>query len=369
MTWSCPVCTANRDHRRKCSARDCRYPGGPASAWQNSGKDTWNSKSASVPAMGRRWTCRACSYENYSWRAFCHSCNQAAESAGRGGNGGASTRRPAQRTTFSDVLSAECDRLRGGSEAPGADAMLVEEGAVAKSEEQERVKALDASIANLEKARGGKPDDAIDEVLRLKRQERQVPQVDQGSPQDGNWRAGKGGHQARGSAEGGGRPHTALASETAGDCGRKERCCREGAGGGDAAGETFGGSRLRRVCHSWLFCFALFAKVAAAVGSWTCCVAPRGRSGLVRGMVFQRRFRGQGFHGPLLGGFEPGVSSDPTRRGSCLADADYNEFFSFDFKLATLAFQIDVHPQLFLSASLSFSSYPQWEGATCSGTS
>ena len=174
MTWSCPVCsTVNRDHWRKCSARDCRYPGGPAPAWQNSGKDAWNSKTASVPAMGRRWTCRACSYENYSWRAVCHSCNQAAESAGRGGNGGASTRRPAQRTTLSDVLSAECDRLRGGSEAPGADAMLVEEGAVAKSEEQGRLKALDASIANLEKARGGKPDDAIDEVLRLKRQERQ----------------------------------------------------------------------------------------------------------------------------------------------------------------------------------------------------
>ena len=33
--------------------------------------------------------------------------------------------------------------------------------------------ALDASIANLEKARGGKPDVAIDEVLRQKRLERQ----------------------------------------------------------------------------------------------------------------------------------------------------------------------------------------------------
>ena len=113
MTWSCPVCTANRDHRRKCSARDCRYPGGPASAWQNSGKDTWNNKSASVPAMSRRWTCRACSYENYSWRAFCHGCNQAAESAGRGGNGGASTRRPAQRGMQRGSWGG-CDAGRGG---------------------------------------------------------------------------------------------------------------------------------------------------------------------------------------------------------------------------------------------------------------
>ena len=50
---------------------------------------------------------------------------------------------------------------------------MVEDEVTAKTEEQDRLKALDASIANLEKARGGKPDVAIDEVLRQKKLERQ----------------------------------------------------------------------------------------------------------------------------------------------------------------------------------------------------
>ena len=48
--------------------------------------------------------------------------------------------------------------------------MLVE-GAQAKTEEQDRLKALDTSIVDLEKARGGKPDVAIDEVPRQERQD------------------------------------------------------------------------------------------------------------------------------------------------------------------------------------------------------
>ena len=87
----------------------------------------------------------------------------------RGGNGGSSVQRRVQRATLSECLSAECDRLRGGSESLGSEAMLIEEGASAKT-----LKALNASIANLEKARGGKPDVTIDEVLRQKRPERQV---------------------------------------------------------------------------------------------------------------------------------------------------------------------------------------------------
>ena len=36
MTWSFPICgTVNQDYRRKCTARDCRHPGGPPSAWDN----------------------------------------------------------------------------------------------------------------------------------------------------------------------------------------------------------------------------------------------------------------------------------------------------------------------------------------------
>ena len=51
--------------------------------------------------------------------------------------------------------------------------MTVEDAGAAKAEEEDRLKALDPSIANLERARGGKPDVAIDEVLRQKRLERQ----------------------------------------------------------------------------------------------------------------------------------------------------------------------------------------------------
>ena len=52
-------------------------------------------------------------------------------------------------------------RLRGG-ESLSSEAMVVKDAVSAKTEEQDRLKALDARIANLEKARGGKPDMAID---------------------------------------------------------------------------------------------------------------------------------------------------------------------------------------------------------------
>ena len=66
----------------------------------------------------------------------------------------------------------ECERLRGG-ESLSSEAMAVEDAGSAKAQEQDRLKALGAGVANLEKARGGKPDVAIDEVLRQKRLERQ----------------------------------------------------------------------------------------------------------------------------------------------------------------------------------------------------
>ena len=111
--------------------------------------------------------------QNYSWRGYCHSCSRAVSSGGRGtGGGGSPARKLAHRATFGDFLSVECERLRGG-ESLSSEAMAVEDAGPAKAEEQDRLKALDASIANLERARGGKPDVAIDEVLRQKRLERQ----------------------------------------------------------------------------------------------------------------------------------------------------------------------------------------------------
>ena len=151
MTWSCPVCgTVTHDNRRKCTTRNCLHPGGPASTWQNSGKVTRNSRRAPSSSASRRWTCQACSYENCTWRDYCHSCKHAVSSVCRVGSGGDSSRRPPQSTTFSEFLSAGCDKLRGGSESLGSDAMLS-----AKTEKQDRLKALDTNIENLKKARGG----------------------------------------------------------------------------------------------------------------------------------------------------------------------------------------------------------------------
>ena len=135
--------TVNHDNRRKCTTRDCRHPGGPPSAWDNR-KGTRNG-SRTRTSVSRRWTCPDCSYQNYAWRGYCHSCSRAVSFGGRGNSGGGSlARKPAQRATFGDDLSAECERLRGG-DSLSSEAMAVEDLV----------------------------DVAIDEVLRQKRLERQ----------------------------------------------------------------------------------------------------------------------------------------------------------------------------------------------------
>ena len=89
MTWSCPVCgTENHDNRRKCTARDCRHPGGPPSGSDNRrGTRNGSRTRTSASSASRRWTCPDCSYLNYAWRGYCNSCSRAVSLAGRG-NGG-----------------------------------------------------------------------------------------------------------------------------------------------------------------------------------------------------------------------------------------------------------------------------------------
>ena len=99
MTWSCPVCgTVNHDNRRKCTARDCRHPGGPQSAWDNRrGTRNGSRTRTSASSASRRWTFPDCSYQNYAWRGYCHSCSRAVSFGGRGNSGGGSpARKPAQ---------------------------------------------------------------------------------------------------------------------------------------------------------------------------------------------------------------------------------------------------------------------------------
>ena len=195
-----------------------------------------------------------------------------AVSLGRRGNGGGGSPawKPVQRATFGDYLSAECERLRGG-DSLSSEAMAVEDSGPAKAEEQDRLKALGASIANLEKARGGKPDVAIDEVLRQKRLERQELK-DQMQSRKATKALLKAAIAAREKAaavaEGRDGSDANAVAETAGDFECEERSRREGARGRNAAGEEFGRGRLRRVPFSCLiFCILFCANVTSAVGA------------------------------------------------------------------------------------------------------
>ena len=227
--------------------------------------------------------------------------------------------KPAQRATFGDYLSAECERLRGG-DSLSSEAMAVEDADPAKADNQDCLKALGASIANLEKARrqagcGCRRGSSAEEAGETGAQGSDaVPQVYQGPLESGDSGKGKGGHQAQGFAEGGDGSAAAAVAEITKDFGCKERSRREGARGRNAAGDAFGRGRLRRVVFSCLiFCILLRATVTSAVGAWTCGVALRGRSGQVRGVVQQRRDRGQGVSGSTFGGSEPATSlpADP----------------------------------------------------------
>ena len=152
----------------------------------------------SASSASRRWTCPECSR---TVRGEVIATVAVVPSAR-----GDPARKPAQRATFGDYLSAERERL-GGGESLSSEAIVVEDASSAKTEDHDRLKVLDASIANLEKARGGKPDVAIDEVLRQKRLERQ---------------------ELKDQMQSGDRGKVA---ETTGDFGRKERSPREGARG------------------------------------------------------------------------------------------------------------------------------------------
>ena len=247
------------------------------------------------------------------------SCSRAVSLGGRGnGGGGSPARKPAQRATFGDFLSAECERLRGG-DSLSSEAMAVEDSGPAKAEEQDRLKALDASIANLEKARGGKPDVAIDEVLRQKRLERQELK-DQMQSRKSTKALLKAAIAAREKAviklEGLQKEEMDLTqllllkqqeiSDAKSEAAEKAREV-----------ETLQARRLAEVDCEGSVSHVSSSATCSAVGAWTCGVAPRGRSSQVRGVVQQRRDRGQGVSGSIFGGSEPGVSSYVASSGSC----------------------------------------------------
>ena len=183
---------------------------------------------------------------------------------------------------------------------------MVEDPKTAKTEEQDRLKALDASIANLEKACGGKPDVAIDEVLRLERQELKDQMQSRKSTKAllrAVIAAREKGVIKREGVQKEEMDLTQLLllkqqeiSDAKSEAAEKAREV-----------ETLHASRLAEVNRdgavshvSSSACILLRATVTSAVGAWTCGVASRGRSSQVRGVVQQRRRRGQGISGPYL---------------------------------------------------------------------
>ena len=193
-----------------------------------------------------------------------------------------------------------CKETSSSSESLSSEAMAVEGAGPAKAHEQDRLKALDPIIANLERARGGKPDVAFDEVLRQKRLERQELN-DQMQSRKSTKALLKAAIAAREKAviklEGLQKEEMDLTqllllkqqeiSDAKSDAAEKAREVE------NAAGEAFGRGRLRRVGFSCLiFCILFCATVTSAVGAWTRGVAPRGCASQVRGVVQQRRDRG-----------------------------------------------------------------------------
>ena len=197
ITWSRPVCgRVNHDNRRKCTTRDCRHPGGPPSAWDNrrgtrhaSRTRTSASSAKSTMDVSRLFLPELClarllpqlqSRRQLGWTWYWwwwQSCKEAASAS---------------------------ERLRGG-DSLSSEAMAVEDSGPAKAEEQDRLKALDASIAkSREGARrqarcGYRRGSSAEEAGETGDQGSDaVPQVYQGSPQSGDRGKGKGCYHARG---------------------------------------------------------------------------------------------------------------------------------------------------------------------------
>ena len=189
----------------------------------------------------------------------------------------------------------------------------------AKAEEQDPLKALDASIANPEKARGGKPDVAIDEVLRQKRLERQSSRIrcsPASLPRLSSKRRSRQGKRRSPSSRVCRRKRLLLKQE--------ERSRREGREVETLQARRLAGGRLRRVG----FLMSHISHLALRHCHLSS-VASRGRSSQVRGVVQQRRDRGQGVSGSIFGGSEPGVSSYVASSGSCLVDTRCGDIYRF----------------------------------------
>ena len=244
MTWSARL-EREPQQSTEVPCSGCRHPGGPPSAWDNRRGTRNGSPHAHVGVFGQStmdvsrlflpelrvarllpllqslrqlWG----TWQQWRWQ----SCKEAGSTSDFRGLPLGGVRKVARRRL--SQLAGDGSRGFGSSQG----------------REQDRLKALDASIANLEKARGGKPDVAIDEVLRQKRLERQElkDQMQSRKSTKALLKAAiaaraKGGHQARGFAEGRDGSDAAAVAETTGDFGCEERSRREGARGRNVAGE------------------------------------------------------------------------------------------------------------------------------------
>ena len=283
-----------------------------------------NSRRAPSSSASRRWTCLDCSNRITRGKDI---ATVVAKQSARGVVVAMVTVLRGGR--LSERLSVTTSRRSATCCEPlGSDAMVVEESASAKTEEQDRLEALDASIVKLEKARGGKPDVAIDEVFRQKRLERQKLKDQLQSRKSSERRSRgtrKGGYQARGFPKGGDRSYAVVVKNSRRSRtqrttpprrrGRSRRSRRNVWQRSIAMGPSLVSLLLYRAlrhCHRSSGLLDWRRRSQKTVESSSRSVQPG-------------RFRGQGFSEPLLGGSEQGVSRDGTTSGSCLVDTDRDD--------------------------------------------
>ena len=276
---------------------------GLPSAWDNR-RGTRSGRRAPTSSASRRWTCPDCSYQNYAWRGNCHSCSRAVSS--REGSWKQWWWQSCKKSRLRERLSGVTSRRSAkgcGAASLSVRRRFVEDAVSAKTEEQDRLKALDASIVDVEKVHGGKPDMATKEAGRRGWRDRssrtRCSPASPPMPSSGDRGKGKGVHQARGFAEGGVDLTQLLLLKQQELSDAKNEAAEKAREVENAAGEAFGRGRLRRVGFASLFfCILLRATVTSAVGAWTC------------GVRFQRTFESNSRSGTTASDVETKASVD-----------------------------------------------------------
>ena len=144
--------------------------GRSASRWASVclGQSKVSGSRAPTSLASRRWTCPDCSYQNYAWREYCHYCSRAVRKQWWW----QSCKEAGSATDFRGLPLGGVRKVAGrrvsqfGGDGGRGCGFGQDRGAGS-------LEGLGCEHGELEKARGGKPDVAIGEILQQKRLERQ----------------------------------------------------------------------------------------------------------------------------------------------------------------------------------------------------